>query len=103
MAKLLFKESPFTNTVMSSLDSSLEYLNQASRQIYSMGIPYGFSESANLKNCFDGINYVKSEIANLKSWGIDSCKKLDLVLQNTNSVAILLPKSQICIRSEVVR
>lgn len=103
MSKLLFKESPFTNVVLRSLDTSLEYLNDANRQIYSISVPNDFSESANLNNCLNDVKNIKKEIFELKTWGKDSCKKLDNAVQNMNSVATLLPKNHLQVRTGVIR
>ena len=103
MAKLLFKESPLENVVIRSLDNGLEYLNDANRQIYSISIPNDFTEAGNLKKCLSDIQNIKKEISDLKNWGIDSCKKFDNSLQNMNSVATLLPKSQLQVRNGTVR
>lgn len=103
MAKLLFKESPLTNTVIRSLDNSLEYLNDANRQIYSISVPSDFGESGNLKKCLTDIQNIKKEIADLKNWGTDSCKKFSNAIQNMSSVAVLLPKNQLQVRNRVVR
>lgn len=103
MAKLLFRESPFTNTVIRSLDNSLEYLNNANRQIYSINIPNDFRESGNLKKCLEDVQSIKKEITSLKTWGTDSCRKINNAIQNTNSVASLLPKTQLQVRNLVVR
>lgn len=103
MAKLLFKESPFTNSVMRSLDNALEYLNDANRQIYSISVPNDFQESGNLKQCLSDVQTIKKEISDLKNWGTDSCRKFDNALQNMNSVASLLPKSQLQVRNGIIR
>lgn len=103
MSKLLFKESPLENVVIRSLDNGLEYLNDANRQIYSISIPNDFTEAGNLRKCLSDIQSIKKEIADLKNWGTDSCKKFDNALQNMNSVATLLPKSQLQVRNGTVR
>ncbi len=103
MAKLLFKESPFTNVVIRSLDNGLEYLNDANRQVYSISVPHDFRESDNLKKCLIDVQNIKKELTDLKNWGTDSYKKMSNALQNMNSVASLLPKSQLQTRNRVVR
>lgn len=103
MSKLLWKESPFTNIVVRGLDNSLDYLEEAVRLIYSMSIPSSFSESAGLKNCVDEIKNIRTNVSDLKKWGENSTKKFNSALQDMNSVATLLPKSQVQIRKEVVR
>ncbi len=103
MSKLLFKEVPLENTVIRSLDTGLEYLNDANRQIYSINIPSDFRESSNLTSCLNDVKAIRKEILNLKTWGIDSCKKFDNSLQNMNSVATLLPKTQLQVRTGVIR
>lgn len=103
MAKLLFKESAFTNVVIRSLDNSLEYLNDANRQIYSISVPHDFGESNNLMKCLTDVQSIKKELVDLKNWGTDSCKKFNNAIQNMNSVATLLPKSQLQVRNRIVR
>ncbi len=103
MAKLLFKESPFINVVIRNLDNSLEYLNDANRQIYSISIPNDFKESNNLKDCLNDVKNIKKELQELKNWGIDSNKKLENALQNMNSVASLLPKTHLQVRNGMIR
>lgn len=103
MSKLLFKENTLENTVIRSLDTSLEYLNDANRQIYSISVPTDFKESANLMNCLKDVKSIKKEIFDLKNWGTDSCKKFSNALQNMNSVASLLPKTKLQVRTGVIR
>lgn len=103
MTKLLFKESTLTNSVIRSLDNSADFLDVALREIYSMSIPGGFGQSSNLNSCVQDIKKIRNEILDLKKWTSESCKKFDNSLQNMDSVAVLLPKSKISLRKEVVR
>lgn len=103
MAKLLFKESPFTNTVIYSLNNCLDYLNDANQQIYSMSIPGDFSKKVALENSFTEIRNVRKKVIDLKSWGEDSCQKIGSAIKDMNSVATLLPKNQLQVRNNVVR
>lgn len=103
MSKLLFKESTLENVVIRSLDSSLEHLNNANRQIYSISIPDSFNESQNLKDCLNDVQAVKRKVENLKQWAIHSSQKFENVLQDMSGESLLLPKTQLQVRNTVVR
>lgn len=103
MAKLLFKESPFTNIVIYGLDNCLNYLNDANQFIYSISIPRDFGKKSQLQDCLTEIRKIRKDISDLKTWGVDSCKKYNNALKDMNSLASLLPKLQLQVRNLVVR
>lgn len=103
MSKLSFKGSILENVVIRSLDTSLEHLKDANRQIYSISIPDNFSESRNLKNCLNDVQMIKKQLEDLKLWSVNSNKKFEDVLQDMNRESILLPKTQLQVRNLVVR
>ncbi len=103
MTKLLFKENPFTNSVMYSLDHCLSHLEQASREISMIDIPYGFSQGERLRSCLSDIQRIKREISSLITWGNDSTKKIKTKTENMRSTARLLPKGELRVKNVIVR
>lgn len=103
MSKLLFKEQMLRNSVLQSLNNASTDMKLASQKTYSMNIPSGFSKYTELANCKHSIIQLSKEIQTLKKWGEDSCKSIDDAITSMSNASLLLPKSQLHTRKEVVR
>jgi hypothetical protein len=99
MAKLMYKGEQVNGAVTYSISNSMDYLNKAVNECYSMSIPSSFSGRRGLENCKSQIFETRRRLLDLKEW-IDKTERTLMNLErDLQGSSIVLPKLQLLDRN----
>jgi hypothetical protein len=103
MSRVLVKENLISNVVITSVNSSINHITNASNNIATWAIPYGFSQRYNLINCINEVSSIKTDLKKVETFLTKSVKDYTNAEDDMNNVAKLLPTNRIKLREPINR